>query len=73
MDLKFTTKAELNDFLENVFLTEDEEKIIRTRQLGWSREKQAQAINRSLSGVDKLIAKIKAKKEIYDNESKKVK
>lgn len=70
MRLKFLTKAEMEEFISKAVLTDEEEKILRTRQMGWSREKQAQAIGYSLSGVDKIIKKILKKKERIDNESK---
>lgn len=55
------TKAFLEEFIELAQLTEDEEKILRTRVKGWTRTKQAYEFNMSLSTVDRHIRRMKMK------------
>lgn len=57
-------KVILEEFVEQALLTEEEEKIVRTRIAGWSRTKQAQEFGMSISTVDKIISRLKKK---YDN------
>lgn len=61
------TKLILEEFIKEALLTEDEEIIIRTRIAGWSRQKQADTLNISVSSVDKIIKKLKLK---YDEVQK---
>lgn len=61
------SKVILEEFIKEALLTKDEEMIIRTRVSGWSRTKQAEELNMSLSTVDKHIAKLKKK---YDKVQK---
>lgn len=56
----FTRKI-LDDFIHEAMLTKDEEFIIRTRALGWSRQQQANELNISVQSVDRIIKKIKTK------------
>lgn len=60
-------KIILETFIADALLTKEEEKIIRTRVAGWSRQKQARELNMSLSSIDKRIDTLKKK---YDNAQK---
>ena len=51
----------LDEFIRLAFLTETEEKILRTRIAGWSRVKQSMEFNMSISSVDCAIKMIKQK------------
>lgn len=55
------SKVILEEFIKEAMLTEDEEKIIRTRVAGWSRTKQAMTFGMSLSTVDRIIKSLKQK------------
>lgn len=57
----------VEEFVELALLTDDEEKILRTRVAGWSRVKQAEAFGMSVSTVDKHIRTLKDK---YDSVQK---
>ena len=60
-------KVVLEAFISEAILTEDEEKIIRTRLAGWSRTKQSIEFGMSISTIDKIISTLKRK---YDNAQK---
>lgn len=51
----------MEEFISIALLTEDEEKIIRSRVAGWSRVKQSQHFNISLATVDRHIKELKRK------------
>lgn len=55
------TKIVLEEFIRLANLTKEEEMIIRTRCNGWSRTKQSQELNMSLSTVDRIIKRLKVK------------
>ena len=61
------TKVILEEFIKEACLTEFEEKVMRTRVGGWSRTKQCQEFNISMSTLDKTIRRLKIK---YDNVQK---
>lgn len=63
------TKVILEEFIEQALLTEDEEKIMRTRIAGWSRTKQANEFGMSISTIDKIIHKLKKKYDRIMTES----
>lgn len=54
-------KIILEEFIELAELTEDEEKIMRTRVAGWSRTKQSMKLGMSMSTIDRIIRRLKAK------------
>lgn len=54
-------KIILDEFLRLAFLTETEEKILRTRIAGWSRVKQSIEMNLSISSIDCIIRMINKK------------
>ncbi len=54
----------LDEFISLALLTEDEEKIMRTRIAGWTRTKQAMEFGMSLSSIDRIISTLKHK---YDD------
>ena len=54
-------KIILDEFLRLAFLTETEEKILRTRISGWSRVKQSIEMNLSISSIDSTIRMINQK------------
>lgn len=51
-------------FCELALLTKEEEMILRTRVAGWTRVEQSMKLGMSLSTVDRIIARLKAK---YDD------
>lgn len=51
----------LEEFISVAMLTEDEERIIRTRVQGWSRVKQSMDRNISEATVDRIINRLKTK------------
>lgn len=55
------TKTMLEKFIEEALLTEDEERILRTRVAGWSIAKQTIELNMSASTVSRLIKSIRQK------------
>ena len=55
------TKIVLERFIEQANLSEDEEIVMRTRADGWSRTKQAMALNLSVSTIDRIISRLKRK------------
>lgn len=57
-------KVIVETFVEEAMLTKEEEMILRTRVAGWTRNKQASEFGMSVSTVDRIIARLKAK---YDN------
>lgn len=57
-------KAFVDEFIELGNLTEDEEKIFRSRVKGWSRTKQAMEFNMGLSKVDTHIRRLKMKYDL---------
>lgn len=60
-------KVIVEEFVSLAMLTEDEEKILRTRVAGWSRTKQATTFGMSVSTVDRIIRTLKRK---YDHAQK---
>ena len=60
-------KIILEHFIEIALLEKDEETILRSRIAGWSRLKQSHKFHMSLSSVDRIIARLKAK---YDMAAK---
>lgn len=55
------TKTMLEKFIEEALLTEDEERILRTRVAGWSIVKQSVELNMSVSTVSRLVRNIHQK------------
>ncbi len=55
------TKLVLERFIQLANLTEEEEIVIRTRAAGWSRVKQAMELNISISGIDRIIYRLRKK------------
>lgn len=55
------TKTLLEKFVEEGLLTEDEEKILRTRIAGWSIAKQSMELNMSTATVSRIIKDLKQK------------
>jgi len=55
------TKPILEAFLSTAYLTEEEEKILRTQIAGWSRAKQAMTFGMSIGTVDRIIQRLKIK------------
>lgn len=60
-------KVIVEEFIDKAMLTEDEEWVLRTRVAGWSRTKQADHLQISISTLDKIINMLKKK---YDNVEK---
>lgn len=60
-------KIILEEFIDKALLTEDEEKIMRTRIAGWTRVQQSMEFGMSLATVDRIIRRLKAK---YDHAQK---
>ena len=54
-------KIILEEFIAQAELTDLEEQIMRTRVKGWSRVKQADYFNISLSTLDRIIKRLKKK------------
>lgn len=63
------TKLVLERFIQLANLTEEEEIVIRTRAAGWSRVKQAMELNISISGIDRIISRLRKK---YTEQTQKV-
>ena len=62
MNLKVPwTKTLLEDFISEGLLTEDEEKLIRTRIAGWSIVKQSMELNCSTATISRMIKKLRQK------------
>lgn len=61
------TKIVLETFIAEANLTELEEQVMRTRCAGWTRTKQADKLNISLSTLDRIIKRLKVK---YDKAQK---
>ncbi len=57
----------LEEFVSLAILTEDEEKVLRTRIAGWTRTKQSMEFGMSLSSIDRIISTLKHK---YDDVQK---
>ena len=57
-------KIVVERFIELAMLTEDEERILRTRVAGWPRTRQAYELDVSVATVDRIIKRLKQK---YDN------
>lgn len=55
------TKTMLEKFIEEALLTEDEERILRTRVAGWSIAKQSLELNMSASTVSRMVKSIRQK------------
>lgn len=60
-------KLIVEEFVQQAMLTEDEEMILRTRVVGWSRLQQADKLGMSTQTVDRIIKRLKQK---YDNVAK---
>lgn len=61
------TKVILETFIAEANLTEIEELVMRTRVSGWTRTKQADKLNISMSTLDRIISRLKIK---YDRAQK---
>ena len=57
-------KTILEEFIRLALLSEEEERILRTRALGWSRAKQCIEFGMSESTLDRIIKRLKLK---YDS------
>lgn len=57
-------KTILEEFIRLALLSEEEERIVRTRALGWSRAKQCIEFWMSESTLDRIIKRLKLK---YDS------
>ena len=55
------TALSVEEFIALGALTDDEERILRTRVRGWSRSKQAIEFDMSLATVDRIIRRLKVK------------
>jgi hypothetical protein len=55
------TKSMLEKFIEEALLTEDEERVLRTRVAGWSITKQSIELGISSSTVSRMIKNIRQK------------
>lgn len=55
------TKSMLEKFIEEALLTEDEERILRTRIAGWSIVKQSIEFGMSTASISRIIRGIKRK------------
>lgn len=55
------TKVFLEEFIRLGALSDDEEKIMRTRVKGWSRTRQSMEFGMSLATVDRIIRRLKVK------------
>ena len=55
------TKTMLEKFVDEALLTEDEEKVLRTRIAGWSIVKQSMEMGLSTASVSRLIQSIRKK------------
>lgn len=60
-------KIILEEFIAQAMLTEDEEKVMRTRVAGWSIGKQSMQLGMSVSTINRIIKRLKIK---YDNVQK---
>jgi len=60
-------KLIVEEFCREAMLTKDEEMILRTRVMGWSRTQQSLELGMSVATVDRIIATLKMK---YDNVQK---
>ena len=58
------SKVILEEFVRDAMLTKDEEMIMRTRVAGWTRVQQSQELNMSISTVDAIIKRLKAKYDV---------
>lgn len=54
-------KIILDEFLRLAFLTDTEERVLRTRIAGWSRVKQSMEMHLSVSAIDCIIRMINTK------------
>lgn len=61
------TKFILERFIDVGNLTKEEEAVIRTRAAGWTRTEQSMKLGMSLSTIDRIIKRLKAK---YDRAQK---
>lgn len=60
-------KVIVEAFIEEAMLTKEEEAVLRTRVAGWTRTKQCDQLNLSMSTLDRIIKRLKQK---YDNAAK---
>lgn len=51
----------LDEYISLALLTEEEEKLIRTRAAGWSQVRQCHAFNMSLATITRKMKKMKTK------------
>lgn len=58
------TSIVVEEFVSIGGLTEDEEKILRTRAKGWSRAKQAMTFGMSTRTVDRIIHRLNVKYDL---------
>lgn len=54
----------IETFIEDAMLTEEEEKVLRTRVAGWPRSKQASEYGMSMSTLDRIIRRVKDKYDL---------
>lgn len=54
-------KVILKEFLDLAFVTEEEEKLLKTRIAGWSQVKQCRVYHLSLATLNRRIRKLKEK------------
>lgn len=61
------TRVILERFISEACLSELEEKVMRTRVCGWSRQRQCEEFNISMATLDRIIRRLKTK---YDKVQK---
>lgn len=54
----------IETFIRDAMLTEEEEKVLRTRVAGWPRSKQAMEFGMSTSTLDRIIRRLKDKYDL---------
>lgn len=57
-------KIILEEFISIASLTKEEEMIMRTRVAGWTRVKQCDEFNLSMSTLDRIIKRLKLKYDV---------
>lgn len=62
------TKRTLELFIEYANLTEEEEKVMRTRAQAWTRTKQCRELGMSTSTLDRIIKRLKSKYDAVQKE-----
>lgn len=59
----------LEEFIQKAALTEEEEKVMRTRVAGWTRTRQAMELQISIPTLDRIIARLKVKYDAIQKEN----